>query len=89
MLMKGPCGGQEWPLHVSFREIRPQSVPWDRKHGCKQSQAQARAELIHPSPVPNGRSRALRSQLISRNSIKAYIYVEKMQPSLLEGNLTL
>lgn len=48
----------------------------------------ARTELIHPNPDPNGPSRALCSQLISHNSIKAHIYVEKMQPSLLEGNLT-
>ena len=53
-----------------------------------QCHAQARAELIHPNSDPNGPSRSLRSQLISRNSIKAHMYVEMMQPLLLEGNLT-
>lgn len=63
-------------------------MPWDRKRGCVQCQAQARAELIHPNSDPNGPSRALCSQLVSRNSIKAHVCVEMMQPSLLEGNLT-
>lgn len=79
--------GQVWPLHVSLREVSPQSVPWDRKCGCMQCQAQTRAEFIHPSSGPNGPFRGLCSQLTSCNSLKPRACVGKMQPSVLEGNL--
>lgn len=51
-------------------------------------QAQTRAEFIHPSSDPSGSARVLCSQLISCNSLKPHACMGKMQPSVLEGNLT-
>lgn len=84
----GTLWGRVWPLRVSLREVRLQSVPWDRKCGCLQCQAQTRAEFIHPSSDPSDSSRVVCSQLISCNSLKPHACMGKMQPSVLEGNLT-
>lgn len=56
--------------------------------GNVQCHTQGRAELFHPDSDPNDLPRALCSQPVSHTSIKARTYVEEMQPSLPEGDLT-
>lgn len=70
---------------VSLREVRLQSVPWDRKCGCAQSQAQTWAELIHPCSDPV----ALPGFSATAPPLQfTQAFMGKRQPSVLEGNLT-